>query len=130
MAPSGQARHTPFLSIRAVEALSRLLDTKFKFPGTDFRFGLDPIISLVPVIGDVISYAISGLLIVTMYRHGASGKVVRRMVFNATLDAVIGSIPLIGTIFDFYFKANQRNVQLLKEHYARENAKKTIPAIS
>ncbi len=104
-------------TLATVDRFSRLLDSKFRIPGTSIRLGLDPVFSLVPVIGDLATYIISGLLIFAMYRHGASGKVVVKMVFNASLDALIGTIPLVGTLFDISFKANNRNVKLLKEHY-------------
>jgi hypothetical protein len=108
-------KHSP--NLQWVENFSRLLDSKFTIPGTQIRFGLDPILSLFPVIGDLITYFISGILIYTMHQQGASRKVVIKMVMNSTLDAVIGTIPLIGTVFDVFYRSNDRNVRLLKEHY-------------
>ncbi|MBT2558296.1 DUF4112 domain-containing protein [Hymenobacter sp. ISL-91] len=101
-----------------VERVSRLLDSQFRVPGTNWRFGLDPIMGLLPVVGGLPSLAVSGLLIMTMMRHGASGNLVVRMVFNVVLDALIGAIPIVGNIFDFAYKANNRNVALLRAHYA------------
>ncbi|NVO84053.1 DUF4112 domain-containing protein [Hymenobacter terrestris] len=101
-----------------VERVSRLLDSQFRVPGTNWRFGLDPIMGLLPVVGGLPSLAVSGLLILTMIRHGASGNLVVRMVFNVVLDALIGAIPIVGNIFDFAYKANNRNVALLRAHYA------------
>lgn len=103
--------------LRWVESVSRLMDSQFRLPGTRFRFGLDPILGLFPLLGDVSTFAVSGALVLTMARHGASRNLVMRMVVNIILDLVIGSIPLIGAIFDFGFKANDRNVKLLKAHY-------------
>ena len=103
--------------LRWVEAVSKLMDSKFVIPGTKFRFGLDPIMSLVPILGDLSTYIVSGVLIYTMYRNGASRKLVIKMAINATLDALMGAIPIIGTAFDMFYKANDRNVRLLKEHY-------------
>jgi len=93
------------------------MDNQFQLPGTNFQFGLDPILSLIPLGGSVASFAISAGLLVTMMKHGVSRKVVIMMLGNLALDATIGSIPVIGNIFDFAFKANQRNVNLLKKHY-------------
>lgn len=104
--------------LRWVERVSRLLDSQFRVPGTSWRFGLDPLMGLVPVIGGLPSLAISGLLILTMMRHGASGNLVVRMVFNVVLDTLIGAIPVVGNVFDFAYKANNRNVALLRAHYA------------
>lgn len=104
-------------ALRWVENLAHLLDSKFAIPGTSIRFGLDPILGLFPVLGDLITYIISGALIYTMHNHGASRKVVIKMIMNSTVDAVFGSIPLVGWIFDVYYRSNDRNVRLLKEHY-------------
>ncbi|MEM7552438.1 MAG: DUF4112 domain-containing protein [Bacteroidota bacterium] len=104
-------------SISGIEQFTALLDTKFKIPGTKIRFGLDPILGLIPGFGDILSYGISSVLIFTMIRHGASGKVAIKMIFNLILDTVIGAIPILGTIFDVYYKANTRNLELLKSYY-------------
>jgi len=104
-------------NIKDIEWLSKLMDSKFTIPGTNFKIGLDPIIGLIPVAGDVMSYGVSAFLITKMVKHGASKKVALKMTFNVILDMLIGMIPLIGTIFDFTYKANDRNVRLLKEHY-------------
>lgn len=100
-----------------IERFSYLLDSRFTFPGTKFKFGIDPIIGLVPIIGDLTTFAISSLLVLFMARHGVSRKVVILMIGNIFIDTVIGAVPIIGNIFDFSFKANNRNIRLLKEHY-------------
>lgn len=100
-----------------VEEMVKLMDTRFKFPGTRFRFGLDPILGLLPVVGDLTSFAISGGLVLYMLKYGVSRKVIVLMLLNITLDATIGSIPIVGHVFDFYYKANTRNINLLKKHY-------------
>lgn len=94
-----------------------LMDNQFRLPGTKFRFGLDPILGLLPVAGDLASFAVSATLVMTMARHGASSKLVVLMLLNIGFDAILGSIPIIGNVFDFFFKANERNVRLLKAHY-------------
>lgn len=104
-------------SLKYVEEITRLLDSKFRIPGTNFRYGWEPIISLVPFAGDTLTFVIQSGLLLAMLRHGASGKVAAKMTVNVLVDFLIGSIPIIGTIFDFFFKANQRNLRLLKEHY-------------
>ncbi|MFD3003769.1 DUF4112 domain-containing protein [Pontibacter toksunensis] len=103
--------------LKWVDYMARLMDNQFKFPGTNFRFGLDPILGLVPVAGDLASFAMSATIILTLARHGASGKLVVLMLINLAIDTVVGSIPILGSIFDFAFKANERNVRLLRRHY-------------
>ncbi|MGB3546434.1 MAG: DUF4112 domain-containing protein [Saprospiraceae bacterium] len=100
-----------------VDSASRLLDTRLRIPGTDIRFGLDFILGLLPGAGDVISLGMSGLLVVTMARHGASGMLVVRMLGNLLLDAVVGTVPILGNLFDLFYKANYRNLQLMREFY-------------
>ncbi len=104
--------------LRWVEGVARLMDSQFRLPGTRFRFGLDPLLGLVPIVGDLSSTAVSVALLMTMMRHGASGAVVVRMALNIFIDTVVGAIPLIGNIFDFAYKSNERNVALLRRHYA------------
>lgn len=113
--PTGKDARPP--SLQHFERISRLMDSKFEIPGTGIRFGLDPLLSLMPVLGDLITLAISTMLIYTMHNHGASRKVVIKMMLNAGLDTVIGAIPLVGTVFDVFYRANERNVKLLKEYY-------------
>lgn len=104
-------------AMQSVERITKLLDSKFEIPGTNIRFGLDPILSLMPVVGDLITLVISSMLIYTMHNHGASRKVVVKMMLNAGLDTVIGAIPLVGTVFDVFYRSNERNLRLLQEHY-------------
>lgn len=110
-----QQRRVPQLAW--VDSFSRVLDTKFRIPGTNQRFGLDFILGLVPGAGDLISLGLSGTLVATMARHGASPRLVARMLINVVLDAVVGSVPILGNIFDLIYKANYRNAQLMREYY-------------
>jgi len=103
--------------LKWVERLSYLLDERFRIPGTNFRFGLDPILNLIPVAGDLSGFLLSAALILTMARNGASGRIVALMTINAILDAILGAIPILGQVFDFFYKANSKNIRLLKEHY-------------
>ncbi|PRY48895.1 uncharacterized protein DUF4112 [Arcticibacter pallidicorallinus] len=100
-----------------VERLARLLDNQFRIPGTKFRFGLDPILNLVPVLGDMSGFLLSTAMFATILKHGISPKLAILMALNIIVDTVIGAIPLIGNIFDFYYKSNVRNMRLLREHY-------------
>ena len=104
--------------LRWVERIAHLMDSQFRLPGTRFRFGLDPLLGLLPIVGDLSSTAVSVALLLTMLRHGASGAVVVRMALNIFIDTIVGSIPLIGNVFDFAYKSNERNVALLRRHYS------------
>lgn len=103
--------------LRNIDRLSTLLDSKFRIPGTDIRFGADFLIGLVPYGGDILSFLMSGALVVTMAQHGASGKLVAKMLFNILIDTTVGAVPILGDIFDLFYKSNRRNYHLLREHY-------------
>jgi hypothetical protein len=95
-----------------------LLDKAFRIPGTSIRFGLDPIVGLIPGLGDLASPIFAGLLIVEGTRQGIPKIVLMRMVVNALFDAVIGAIPLVGVVGDVFFRANTKNLALLERHAA------------
>ena len=97
--------------------LAKLMDAQFRIPGTDIRFGLDGIIGLIPGAGDLSTFAVSGYMVWVMANNGASGFVLAKMTFNILIDALIGSIPIIGDVFDIAFKANMRNMRLMQKHY-------------
>lgn len=99
------------------EKLARLMDDQFKVPFINFRFGLDPIIGLIPWAGDVVSFVISGLIVTALVRNGMPTGLILRMVANSVFDLIIGGIPVVGGIADFLFKANRANLKLAKEHF-------------
>lgn len=103
--------------LKHIDYLARLMDAQFRVPGTNFRFGLDAIIGLIPGGGDLSTFAVSGYMLWVMAQNGASGYVLARMVLNVLLDTIIGSIPLIGDVFDMFYKSNMRNLRLMQEHY-------------
>lgn len=104
-------------NLKHLDYLANLMDTRFRIPGTDIRFGLDALLGLIPGAGDLSTFAVSGYLIWMMANKGASGYVLARMILNVLIDTVIGSIPLIGDLFDIAFKANTRNMKLMRRHY-------------
>jgi hypothetical protein len=95
---------------------ARLFDSAFRLPGTDFRFGLDPLIGLVPGIGDLASPALTLLILWHGARVRVPKVVLTRMVLNALIDAGLGAVPVIGDAFDFAWKANDWNLALLERH--------------
>ncbi len=102
---------------RNIERLSKLMDSQFVIPGTNIRFGLDSLIGLIPGAGDLSTFVVSGFMVSVLAKNGASGFVLSRMILNIVIDAVVGSVPVLGDIFDVAFKANQKNLRLMREHY-------------
>jgi len=96
--------------------LARLLDSEFRVPGTRMRFGVDGLLGLVPGVGDAAGLALSSYVVLQAIGLGARGATVARMVANVAIDAVFGVVPVLGWAFDFWFKANNRNIALLERH--------------
>lgn len=93
-----------------------MLDSKFTIPGTKIRFGLDPIIGLVPWLGDLTSPVFTGLLVIEGARLKIPKIILARMVVNALVDALIGIIPFAGIVGDIFYRANNKNLALLEKH--------------
>jgi len=96
-----------------LDTLAKLLDVAFIVPGTNVRYGIDGLIGLIPVIGDIITTAISLWLVREARALGAPWHLTMRMLGNVALDGVVGAVPLIGDAFDVMFRANVRNVKML-----------------
>ncbi len=94
--------------------LARLLDDAIAIPGTEWRIGIDPLLGLVPGIGDVLGAVLSGWLVVVAARLGAPRAVLARMGLNVAIDAAVGAVPILGDAFDAGWKANSRNLRLLE----------------
>ena len=103
--------------LKWVERVTGIMDDSFKLPILNKRFGLDPIIGLIPGVGEAVSYSISSLMILSMVKHGESGRLAILMIGNLLIDSIIGAIPFLGDIFDFAKKANRKNLRLMQEHY-------------
>jgi hypothetical protein len=98
-----------------MERMARLLDASWRIPGTRFRVGLDPLIGLIPVVGDLAGAAASLWLVHRARRLGARRRTVGRMLVAVLLEATLGAVPLVGDLFDAGFKANQRILAWLRE---------------
>lgn len=105
--------------IRRLETLAEWLDSRFRIPGTNLRFGLDPLIGLVPGLGDAAALLPAIYLILHAQRLGAPRSLLVRMALNVGIDSLVGAVPLLGDLFDAAFKANRRNVALLRRHLER-----------
>lgn len=108
--------------IARIEAIASLLDTAFLIPGTNFRFGVDGLIGLVPGVGDALTTAISLWLVKEAHALGAPKHLIVRMLGNIAIDGVVGAVPLLGDAFDLVWKSNRRNMHLLRRHLDRETA--------
>lgn len=103
-------------SLKTISFLSNWMDTKFRIPGTQIKFGIDAILSLIPGFGDMASTGISIGIFGLILRKGVPFKTALLMMFNILIDSIFSTIPLLGTIVDIGFKANTRNLNLLEEH--------------
>lgn len=102
--------------IRRLERLAGLLDDRFRVPGTRWRFGFDSLIGLVPGIGDAAGAVLSLYIIVEAARLGVPKRKLARMLAHTGIDAVVGTVPIVGDLFDAGYKANRRNVSLAMDH--------------
>jgi hypothetical protein len=97
--------------------LAYYLDQLFRIPGTAIRFGIDPIIGFIlPGAGDALTALISAYIVIASVRYGLPKIVIGRMIFNIAADFLLGSVPLVGDLFDFTFKSNKKNLELLNRH--------------
>ena len=107
-------------TLARLERLSRLLDTAISIPGTKIRFGADAVIGLVPGIGDAVTTGLSAYIVYEAHRLGVPRPLLARMVANVAADGLRGAVPIVGDVFDVMWKANRRNLRLLREHFERE----------
>ncbi len=106
--------------------LAQLLDRSVRIPGTDIRVGLDPLIGLIPGIGDAVA-SLAGSMILFLAAHLQAPKIVlARMSVNIALNGILGTIPLVGDVFSVWFQSNVRNVALLERHIATSGRQSTF----
>ncbi|HJU32338.1 MAG TPA: DUF4112 domain-containing protein [Hyphomicrobiaceae bacterium] len=106
-------------SLARLEALAKLMDGAITIPGTTIRVGLDGVIGLLPVVGDLINGIVSSYLIWEARQLGASRWVIGRMMANTAVDTLVGAVPVVGDAFDVLFRANMKNMALLRRHLER-----------
>lgn len=108
--------------IKQLRALARLMDEAITIPGTNVRLGVDSIVGLIPVAGDLLSATLSLYIIREAARLGVPKKILLRMTFNLGVDVLVGAVPVAGDVFDVLWKANKKNLDLLEKYL-----KKKIP---
>jgi len=113
-------------NLKRIRKISRLLDSAIGIPGTKIRFGLDPILGLIPGGGDLIGGLISAYMVYLATSFGLKKEEIGKMVGNVALETILGSVPLVGDIFDAYFKANIRNLEILEQHIAQAESNEQI----
>ena len=101
---------------RRLQRIARLMDSQVRVPVIGLRIGADAILGLVPGVGDLLSGAIGAYLIYEAQRLGIPRAAIARMIANIAVDTAIGAIPVAGDIWDFFFRANDRNMQILARH--------------
>jgi hypothetical protein len=106
--------------LRRLERLAVLLDSAIVVPGTNIRFGIDPILGLFPGGGDVVGAALSGYIVYESWRLGVPAAGLLRMIANVLADTVLGAVPVAGDLFDAFWKANLRNIEILRAHVLRQ----------
>jgi Domain of unknown function (DUF4112) len=109
-------------TINRLRNIARVMDTAVKIPGTKIRFGADSIIGLVPGAGDLVTMGISIYVLAEAARLGLPREVLLKMAGNIAIDTGIGAIPIVGDIFDMFFKSNTKNLSLLLEAIGRNNS--------
>lgn len=123
MNQSSKQREKTMAELRSI---SHLFDDAIPIPGTSYRIGIDPILGLLPAVGDYLGAIVSGYIVVQAARMGASKQTLTRMVGNIIWDAFMGTVPLFGDIADVAWKANTKNIKLLENHLSEPHrAQKT-----
>ena len=115
-------------TLEQVRRLARTLDTSIPLPG-GLRIGWDAVLGLIPGVGDGAGAVLSSFIVIQAARLGASRAVLTRMVGNVALEALLGSVPFLGDLFDAAFKANVRNVRLLEQHLERPQETRRASAL-
>jgi Domain of unknown function (DUF4112) len=116
--PPSDASRLALERLNRLRNLSRLMDSSFQVPGLGIKFGLDPIVGVVPVLGDAVAAVVSLYILHQARTLGVSTSTLWKMFANIAIDFLVGEIPALGDVFDLVFKANQRNIKLIEQDLA------------
>ena len=117
------------ITLKRLRSISYLLDNAIPIPGTNYRVGIDPILGLIPGGGDTISAFLSAYIILESAQLGVPREALLRMVYNIILDSALGSVPVVGDLFDASWKANVKNISLLESHLASPIPSKKVDRV-
>ncbi|AOF94451.1 DUF4112 domain-containing protein [Sinorhizobium sp. RAC02] len=110
------------IRLRRIRGLARLMDTALRVPGTRISLGADSVLGVIPGVGDFAAAAISLVIVNEARRLGVPNDKLVKMLVNVGFDTVAGSVPVLGDVFDVYFKSNRRNLQLVLDHFGLDHA--------
>jgi Domain of unknown function (DUF4112) len=110
-------------TLKRIERLAKLMDTAWGIPFTKWRFGVDSVVGLIPGAGDAVNLGVSMYTLMLARKLGAPNALLLRMAANAGIDFGLGSVPILGDVFDMFFKSNMRNLKMLTEYLATKNGK-------
>jgi Domain of unknown function (DUF4112) len=108
-------------TLKRIERMARIMDTAWGIPFTKWRFGMDSVLGLVPGAGDAVNLVVSVYTLLLARKLGAPNALLLRMAANAGIDFGIGSVPVVGDVFDMFFKSNTRNLKILQEFLAKQD---------
>src|SRR5579884_4307347 len=110
-------------ALRRMQLVANVLDTAFVIPGTKQRVGIDAVLGLIPGVGDILTTILSSYIIWEAKNLGISRFAISRMLANLGIHATVGSLPLVGDLFDAFFRVNQRNMRIVRSHLDRTSAR-------
>jgi Domain of unknown function (DUF4112) len=110
-------------TLKRIERLAKLMDTAWGIPFTKWRFGVDSVVGLVPGAGDLVNLGVSVYTLMLAHRLGAPNALLLKMAANSGIDFGLGSVPVLGDIFDMFFKSNTRNLKMLTEFLSTQGMK-------
>lgn len=108
---------TQAVTLKRLSQLSRVLDRVVTIPGTPIHIGLDPLVGFLPIGGDILGVILSSYIIIESARLGVPKLILTRMILNVIIDGAVGSVPVMGDLFDFVWIANEYNIKLLEAYF-------------
>lgn len=118
--PGDPAHADRIRRLKRISQLARIMDTAISIPGTGIRFGADSVIGIIPGFGDAAGGLIGLYMVNEARKLGLPGHKLMKMVGNVGIDSLVGAVPLLGDVFDVYFKSHRRNARMILDHFAED----------